>query len=233
MSFVRQNILFMICMFMASVTAMALHPTHTIDDVDRIANLEEIIPKNFGNWHAVDSPLVLVKFTDEKKEALTKTVYDQTVMRTYVDENGNAIMLAVAYGARQSSGLNVHRPERCYPAQGFDIGNSKYTTETVQQRSFPVTQLVAKQGQRVEPITYWIRIGHKVVRSSLGVRGALLWAGLGGYIPDGMLVRVSNIITTEQNIEPSYLLQQTFLNEFISALSVEGKKDLLGDLYKP
>ena len=227
---INRNILLMVFMFAASCLAIALHPTRTIAKNSIKGNLEKIIPSNFSKWHAVESPHVLVQLSEESREKLSGIIYDQTVMRTYVDTAGNSIMVAIAYGARQSYGLNMHLPERCYSAQGFETEPSQYLSLTVQGHNIPVTKLVAKQGQRIEPITYWVRIGQRVVRSSLGIRAELLWAGLGGFIPDGILVRISNIITSEQSIQSSYELQQSFLIDFIDALSEEGKQDLLGDM---
>lgn len=220
-------------MLMASMLAIALTPTKLLVSKDQVPDLEKVVPRDFGNWRAVENRQILVNPSQNKQqEALASMIYDRTVMRTYVDTQGNSIMVAIAYGSQQGGGLNMHRPELCYPSQGFEIGASQYSSMTVQGRSFPITQLIAKQGARIEPITYWIRIGDEVVRSQLGVRAALLKAGWGGYIPDGMLVRVSNITSPGRSVEPFYDIQKTFLNEFISALDAEGKRLLLGDLYK-
>mgnify|MGYP003340463721 CR=1 FL=1 len=54
-------------------------------------------------------------------ETDTEQPYDQTLMRTYANSHGEQIMLALAWGERQRQDVKVHRPEVCYPAQGFAI----------------------------------------------------------------------------------------------------------------
>ena len=61
----------------------------------------------------------------------------------------------------------------------------------------PVKRLVARQNSRNEPITYWITVGDKAIRSGIEQKMQRLAYGLSGKIPDGMLVRVSTIAADE------------------------------------
>jgi len=93
-----------------------------------------------------------------------------------------------------------------------------------------VMQLVAKQGTRNEPITYWIRIGDTVARGWFEQNLARLRYGLDGKIADGVLVRISTISNDEPD---SYRIQQTFLTAMLQAVNREDRFRLVGKLAAP
>ena len=117
-------------------------------------------------------------------------------------------MLSIAYGGEQSRTLQVHRPEVCYVAQGFRVSDMrKDDLQLGGARHVPVMRLVGQLGQRREPITYWVRFGHDVVRGNLEQGVSRLRHGLKGEIPDGLLFRVS---TLSDNYESAYRAQDRF-----------------------
>src|SRR5262249_52965046 len=130
------------------------------------------------------------------REALEK-IYSQTLTRTYLDSRGRRVMLSVAYGGNQSRATQVHKPEVCYPMQGFTIASMAPAVVDAAALRIPVMRLVAVRGMRVEPITYWIAVGDVVVRGALEQNLARLKYGLTGTVPDGILVRVSTISREE------------------------------------
>lgn len=85
--------------------------------------------------------------------------------------------------------------------------------------------MVAIQGSRVEPITYWIRVGDTVVRGALEQNMARIKYGLTGKVPDGLLVRVSSISNNAQN---AYHIQQAFITAMLSALPLTDRDQLIG-----
>ena len=56
-----------------------------------------------------------------------------------------------------------------------------------------VTQLIATREERIEPITYWMRIGYDNSESNWARQALKLGYGLRGWIPDGALFRVSTL----------------------------------------
>jgi len=108
-------------------------------------------------------------------------------------------MLSVAYGGDQSDGTSAHRPEVCYPAQGFAISTNDASTLTLEEgKRIPVRRLMSRLGGRAEPITYWIVVGGEVVTTGVGQKLAQMRYGLRGVIADGMLVRISSIGTAPE-----------------------------------
>jgi EpsI family protein len=123
--------------------------------------------------------------------------------------------------------LQIHKPEVCYATQGFQINQMTKINVDLGIGKVPAMHLVATQGQRVEPITYWIRIGDKLARGWFEQNIARVSYGLKGQIPDGVLVRVSNISGNEKD---SYELQTAFLTSMLKGMHAEDRSLLVGTL---
>ena len=210
---------------MAATSALtgALTPTVRLAQLQAQFSLDQMIPAAFADW-AVDASIVPLKADPERQSVLEK-IYDQTLSRTYVNQAGERVMLSIAYGGDQSRALQVHLPEVCYVAQGFDmlkVGEGALATRYGQ---VPVKRLVARQNRRNEPITYWITVGDKAVKSSFEQKLQRLAYGLSGQIPDGMLVRVSTIHADER---AAYQVQDRFVGQMLDALARKDRVRLLG-----
>jgi EpsI family protein len=210
-------------LFVAAVGGVALKPTKYIADQGSKINLETLIPLQFADWK-IDKTITPL-LADPSQTAELNKIYNQTLSRTYVNSHGEHIMLSLAYGGDQSRTLQVHKPEVCYARQGFQIEQMIKAVIDTAIGQIPVMHLVAKQGARNEPITYWIRMGDSVTRGWFEQNLARLSYGLTGKVPDGMLVRVSNISDDEQE---SYGIQQAFLSAMLQAVRVEDRARLVG-----
>ena len=188
-------------------------------------NLEALIPGEFNGWK-IDLSAVSLMVNPDVEGAISK-IYSQTLSRTYINNQNERVMLSIAYGGDQRTDLQVHRPEICYLTGGFDIGELTKTFVDTTIGRIPVMQLVAKQGARNEPITYWIRVGDSVTRGWFEQKAATLKYGLTGKVPDGLLFRVSTISNDEQD---SYRIQQIFLASLLQAVRSEERHWLVGRL---
>jgi EpsI family protein len=207
----------------ASALTGALTPTVKLAAAQRQFSLERIIPASFAGW-SIDASIVPVR-PDPEHQAMIEKLYDQTLSRTYVNRQGQRVMLSIAYGGDQSKSLQLHLPEVCYVAQGFQmLDNSDGVLATGFGR-LPVKRLVARQGARNEPITYWITIGDKAVLSGIRQKMQRLAYGLTGKIPDGMLVRVSTI---QASPDQAWRLQDRFVNQMLAVMPPRDRVRLLG-----
>jgi EpsI family protein len=212
-----------LAMIIAAGLALALTPREKIADQRPKIDLETMIPKQFGEWK-VDESLVPLQVSPDVKAKLDH-IYNQTLSRTYINTQGDRIMLSIAYGGDQSDSMQVHKPEVCYPSQGFQvIKQSKAILETG-FHPVPVVRLAAAQNNRVEPITYWIIIGDKVPASGTGRKIEQLKYGLTGKVPDGLLFRVSSI-SMDQN--QAFTEQAGFINELLKGVSPQVRARLIG-----
>jgi EpsI family protein len=178
-------------------------------------NLEQLLPVQLGQWR-VDESLPAVLPSPDLERRLS-TVYNQTLSRTYINPARDRVMLSVAYGGDQSDGTRAHRPESCYPAQGFAILSNRVDQLALvpQAHDIRVRRLTARAGSRWEPITYWVVVGDEIALSGTEQKLAQLRYGVRGLIPDGMLVRISNI---SRDSAESYRLHDDFARQAYASI---------------
>lgn len=211
-------------LMIASAGAAVLgRPTKHMADQIGMPNLETMFPKSFGEWRLDTSLPVILPSPDV--QALLDKIYNQVLSRTYINGAGQRIMLSVAYGGDQSDGTSAHRPEVCYPAQGFAITANQATTLRIAGQAVPARLLVSKLGTRVEPITYWVVVGDQVVTSGLGQKLAQMRYGVRGVIADGMLVRVSSIDADEVR---AHQIQARFVDDMAREVAAKLRARIFG-----
>ena len=202
------------------VATPQLHRTPAGEMID----LRTMIPARFGEWQ--EQPELDLMVIDPATQQQINKIYNQTLSRTYVNSAGDRVMLAIAYGSNQSDGMQVHKPENCYPSQGFQItGLVKTVMALPNHRIIPVKRMVASHGHRVEPITYWTTVGNEVEVDGLRWKFAQLRYGLTGVIPDGMLFRVSSI---DKDVQHAYAMQNNFVDELVESLNEKQRSRIIG-----
>ena len=213
----------LLLMLAAFAGAEAWRPTQHLADIIGKVDLEKAFPKRFGDWVVDDRMPVQLVAPDT--QALLNRIYSQTLSRTYVNPDGRRIMLSVAYGGDQSDATRAHRPEVCYPAQGFQIVSQDDAVLQTPIHSVRVRHLVARADGRNEPISYWIVVGDRVTLSGTEQKLAQLTYSMRGVIPDGMLVRVSSIDPEPAN---AFRLQESFVGQLSMAISQEYRSRVIG-----
>lgn len=199
---------------LAALVANAWRPTQHLADMRPKLDLVQLFPRSFAGWtEDTRGPVQLV--SPDQQSVLDK-IYNQTLSRTYVNATGERVMLSVAYGGDQSDGTRAHRPDVCYPSQGFQLRSDRNALVPIGEQQLRARLLVAQQGARIEPITYWIMVGEQVALSGTEQKLAQLRYGIRGIIPDGMLVRVS---TLDADAERAYAIQRKFIEEMASSVS--------------
>lgn len=199
----------------------------TLHLADRIGkpDLETLFPKQFGPWRIdVNLPVILPA---PDVQAQLDAVYNQVLSRTYVNGIGQRIMLSVAYGGDQSDGTSAHRPEVCYPAQGFEITANTKSAQSAAGGTLVVRKLMSRLGGRNEPITYWVVVGSEIATSGIEQKLAQMRYGLRGVIADGMLVRVSSI---DADMARGHAIQAGFIADMAAAIPSPARPRVFGDL---
>ena len=211
----------MVC---ASALALAITPHRFLSDQYPREKLADVVPQAFGDW-SIDHSIVPVPPSPELQQTIDET-YDETLALTFRNRAGQRVMLSLAYGRNQHKGMNTHRPEVCYPAQGFKVvqGATLGTVQAMGQRE-AVTRLVAAAGNRNEPITYWLLVGDQITHFGYDQRAVAIRYGLRGIIPDGVLVRVSSI---ERDDAAAFDLQARFIQDMLAAVTPARRPRLLG-----
>ena len=212
-------------MLAGAALAFAGKPTAYLADRIGKPDLESLFPTHFGTWRLDASLPVILPAPDV--QAQLDAIYNQVLSRTYVDAVGQRVMLSVAYGGDQSDGTSAHRPEVCYPAQGFEITANTKATQSVAGGTLAVRRLMSKLGGRSEPITYWVVVGNEVATTGIEQKLAQMRYGLRGVIADGMLVRVSSI---DSSVVNGHAVQAGFIASMAEALPGHARLRVFGDL---
>lgn len=212
-----------VAMLITAALPSLVKPTDRMSERRPVPQLERAVPASFGAWRE-DTSIKPIQLSPDVQAQLEK-IYSQTLSRTYVNDAGERIMLSIAYGGDQGRAMQVHKPEVCYPMQGFQILSIAKSVMHTLAGEIPVMRLVASQGRRVEPISYWIAVGDTVVRGALEQNLARVRYGLTGTVPDGILVRVSTITRDEAS---AYALQDRFVSEMLRAMRPEDAARLVG-----
>lgn len=210
-------------MVAASFASVALTPGQFLSGTSPRIDLENAIPRSFGDWK-VDPSIVPINPSPEQQEALDQ-IYDQIVSRTYVNSQGQRIMLSVAYGSAQTRKMRAHRQEVCYAAQGFQIKELRHEQIEITGTAVPVTRMVAVQNNRKEPVTYWFTMGDYLVLSYLDRQVVQLKYAFSGFVPDGYLLRVSSV---DSDVVGAFDKQLNFSRELMNVISPELRRKLLG-----
>ena len=200
---------------------------HLADQIGK-PDLEAMFPSRFGDWRTVTGQAPILPSPDV--QAALDAIYNQVLARSYVNTSGQVIMLTVAYGGDQSDGTSAHRPEVCYPVQGFAITSNQAGSLQLGRRALPVRRLMAQRGARNEPVTYWVSVGNQVVTTGIGQKLAQMRYGLRGVIADGMLVRVSSI---DADLDRAYAVQGAFLEALSQALDAKSLDRVFGAVAAP
>jgi len=198
-------------------------PTDRLADHEAKLELEEVFPKQIGEWQL--DPRQPVGIVSPDVQQLLSQIYNQTLSRSYVNPQGYRIMLSVAYGGDQSKATRAHRPDVCYPAQGFQVLSNADASIPLGKATLPMRHMVAQLGARVEPVSFWFTVGNVVAVSGQDQTRAQWRYSVRGLIADGMLVRVSSI---DGETERAYKMQEQFLQEMFSAFDPAWKPRVFG-----
>jgi EpsI family protein len=207
----------------AALAGVLGRPGTTATQRGAAIQLETAVPRAFGGWTELPDQGGQV-VNPQTKELLDK-LYSQILTRTYVNKDGYRIMLSMAYGDDQRGGLQAHRPEVCYPAQGFKLGSVQDGALPTSFGDIEVRRLTTNLGARSEPVTYWLTVGDHVIRNSLEKRLIEMRLSLTGQIPDGLLFRISSI---DKDSARAFAMQERFAADLMAAVPGETRRQLSG-----
>jgi len=186
--------------------------------------LQDIMPASFADWTSTDvTDLVAPK----EEGSLASRVYGQTVERIYRQApSQNEIMMLTAWGNTQTSELQLHRPEICYPAFGFELsGNQPVQLPLPGGVTLPARRLTADAPERRENIIYWTRLGEFFPVEGHEQRYDRLRTAMAGYVADGVLARLSML---SADPSPAFAAMIAFVPALVAAMATNARPVLIG-----
>ena len=223
MKLVLEDIVMLVFMLLSAVLGYTLHPRILLADELPPMDLAVMVPSAFGEWKEDEN--LSAQVVNPEQRTLLEKIYSQTLSRSYVDRNGYRVMLSIAYGKNQTKDMQLHKPEICYPAQGFKILSQKPTTLDLQGNQVLATQLETKMGARVEPLIYWTVEGDQITTTAFSMRLTELSYAAKNRIPDGMLVRISSIDLSSDRAKQ---MQTAFANDLVGAIAPPTRHRFVG-----
>ena len=181
-------------------------PYKKIDYLGR-HKLENIVPKKIGRWDFQTASGLVVPPEDQ----LLKALYSQMLTRVYWDGNGPAIMLLMAQAGSQTGFLQVHRPETCYTAGGYQITPLASHVIEFGRQGLRAGRMDAVINGSTEHIVYWTRVGNEMPQTWRQQKLSVARQNLRGLIPDAILVRISVV-------SPDGPAARAMIDEFVRAM---------------
>lgn len=195
----------------AAITA-ARTPNHALNYLGK-QKLEDVVPKTIGRWRFVSTSGLVLPTEDQ----LVLTLYSQQLTRVYSDGVGAPIMLLIAAGNEQTGFLQVHRPEICYTAAGYRLGQIIPQRVPIGGgREIVANRLRAEREGQTEWLLYWTRVGTQIPASWAQQRLAIAEDNLRRIIPDAILIRASTVVEDESEATHSLA---GFIEAMISSIA--------------
>jgi len=170
-----------------TAASLALRPVRLYPQLSH-GELDAAIPKAVGPYRfATTSGLIL-----PPRDELSDRLYDEVLTRTYLAPGQIPVMALFAYGSVQNLSLELHRPEECYPQQGFEIGAAERMPLRLDGHDIPASFLTARRPDGyVEQLLFWSRIGPHFPPDRTTQSLIVARENFAGRMPDGILVRLS------------------------------------------
>jgi len=184
-------------------------------------DLERLLPDQFEEWLRV--PIGAAVLPPEKNLEPGEAV----AYRAYKDDLGRIVTLVAAYGPPLGDSVRLHRPEKCYVAQGFSINSRRRADLTRGDATTPIIHMMTQSPTRKEAVTYWLRSGPEFVTAASSGQWINLRRGLARPL-DGALIRVSS----SGNDASLLQMHEDFLLDFSKSLTSEASLLLLGSAEK-
>ena len=218
-----KNLSLFLLMLAAAALGGILRPGISMADERAPIDLAAMVPTQFGEWReeAQHSGYVI----NPQQKSILEKIYSQTLSRTYVNPRGYRIMLSIAYGKNQSDALSLHKPEVCYPAQGFKLVAKKDAILELPGNSVRATRLETSLGARYEPVTYWTVVGDYVVTSNINKKLVEINYSMQDRVPDGMLFRISSI---DNDTPVAYAIQEQFAKDIANVIDIKNRTRFIG-----
>jgi EpsI family protein len=219
----RRDLLIGAACLMGAASAYAVTPRRRVSLL-QTGDLASVVPASFGAWTGREVTDLVAPKTPG---GLIDRLYNQTLERLYVDSvTGQEVMMLLAHGDTQTNELQLHRPEVCYPAFGFEIVRSAPTVITLAGGAdLPARQLVAVAASRRENIVYWTRLGEFLPTSEAEQRLDRARTALKGLIADGLLARFSII---GGDSDAALAAAGGFIAGFLGAVRPDARAALIG-----
>ena len=156
------------------------------------------LPAEINGWRAIDL---------EMDEAVSEMLAaDRNIQRAYFHGQGYAVFVYIGYYGTARGGTPEHTPDVCYPAQGWEILESKGQAIGGSE-GFSVQELLVEKNGEQSLVHFWYRTSHSTgITSVLAQRMQHFWGRILRNRGDGALIRLSTKVDGDVSVTRSRLL---------------------------
>lgn len=191
------------------------------------AKIDKLFPMMVGDWQFATTNGLVLPPADQLRDRL----YNAVLTRYYASPTQLPVMLLVAYNGTQDGMLQVHRPEVCYPAAGYELMNERWIRFDARGGVIvPGHFISARSNVRQEQLIYWTRIGNDFPVRWWAQHWAVAKENLKGRVPDGVLVRIS---TSAPDDATAILTLKRFVRAFMAELTPAARRLVFGEAGAP
>ena len=142
------------------------------------------LPLEVGDWKGKEKGL-----SDRVIQILG---VEDSVMRTYANDEGLYLWLYVGYYESQRQGDTIHSPKHCYPGSGWHPVENRIEEITLSSGArIKVNRYVIQKGLDKQVVLYWYQVLGRIVTSEYWAKFYLVMDAITKNRTDGSLVRVS------------------------------------------
>ena len=155
----------------------------------------ESIPLRIGDWSG--------KSLKIDKEVIEILKSDQSILRKYVNSQGEEVYLYMCYFKDQKYGAQIHSPKHCLPGGGWTILKHERIVLPSTDSIIPehkVNLLEISNGKIKQMVLYWFATGNTTISSEWMLKLNLIKNALLGKPRDATFIRLSFSLTDEQDI---------------------------------
>lgn len=182
--------------------------------------LNDMVDHEIFGWQPIQAEDVILAGDDE----LGSDQYDQLAIAHYRAADQHGVTVLLAHGMAQSPSTQLHRPEFCYPASGFEILSQQEMLLELAGRTIPAGVLAAQRAGRLETVMYWTRIGSTFPLGIWEQRFAIATGAILARGQDGLLARFST-----DGIDLAAIARlRRFTADFITVQDAAQRRLLLG-----
>ena len=184
------------------------------------AGIAMTLPPVIGDWIGHDMPV-----TPREREVLAKDT--QFARKLYDNLAGEEVYVSIVLSGEDMTN-SIHRPERCLPAQGWNLESSdRHNVQIARGKSLEVTRLRTQRTDAAtsENLTYYWFVGYEditashLVRTEIDLRDRILhgynqrWAYV--TVSADMADRFARTVRTEKD---TVQMLDEFIQQFAPAL---------------
>lgn len=149
------------------------------------------VPSTIGAWRGQDQPPF-------DAETLRILAADDYLNRVYVDGDGHAAGLYVAFYASQQAGESIHSPLHCLPGNGWQPVSTSRVTLSAGGQPVTINRMLVQKSAMRQVVLYWFAGRGRTVASEYANKLWLVWDGLRYGRSEGALVRVTTPVGDDE-----------------------------------